>query len=96
MVEAMFEKSPEYLKKFRKNFKFLFLNNEPDVSDFPSNTNLAFAVDSNQNDFCSQYLANGQLHYHVFNEVIKKCLEAVNKMTLKSFIVPCILSPLNI
>ena len=92
MVEAMYEQSPEYFKQFRKNFKFFFLNNEPDVSDLPSNTNFAFAVHSNQNEFCSQSPANGQPHYHVLIEVTKECTEAVNKMTLKSFIVPCLLS----
>ena len=92
MVEAMYEQSPEYFKQFQKKFKFFFLNNEPDVSDLPSNTNFAFAVHSNQNEFCSQSPANGQPHYHVLIEVTKECTKAVNKMTLKSFIVPCLLS----
>ena len=71
---------------------FFFLNNEPDVSDLPSNTNFAFAVHSNQDEFCSQSPVNGQPHYHVLNGVTKECTEAINKMTLKSFIVPCLLS----
>ena len=35
MVEAMYEQSPEFFKKFRKNFKFFILNNESDVSQLP-------------------------------------------------------------
>ena len=92
MIEAMCEQSPEYFKQFRKNFIFFFLNNEPKVFDLPSNTNFAFAVHSNQNEFCSQSPANGQPHYHVLIKVTKECTGAVNKMTLKSFIVPCLLS----
>ena len=89
MVEAMYEQSPKF---FRKNFKLFFLKNEPDVSELPSNTNFAFAVHSNQNEFCSQNPANGQPHYHVLIEVTEECTKAVNKMTLKSFIEPCLLS----
>ena len=88
----MYEQSPEYFKQFRRRFKFFFLNNEPDVSDLSSNTNFAFAVQSNQKDFCYQSLANGQPHYHVLIEFAKKCLEAANEMILKSFFVPCPLS----
>ena len=88
MVEAMYEQSPEYFKQILKNLNFFFLNNEPDVSDLPSNTKFAFAVHSNQKDFCSQSPANGQPHYHVLIEVTKECIEAVKKMTLNSFIVP--------
>ena len=84
------------LNNFGKTLNFFLLNNEPDVSDLPSNTNFAFAVHSNQNEFCSQSLANGHPHYHVLIEVTKECTEAVNKMTLKSFIVPCLLSSLNV
>ena len=39
MVEAMYEQSPEFFKKFRKNLKFFILNNEPDASQLPLNTN---------------------------------------------------------
>ena len=91
MVEAMYKQSLEYFKQFRENFKKKILNNEPDVSDRPSNTNLSFAVHSNQNNFCSQSLVNGQPPYHVLMKVTKKCIETVNKMTLKPFIVPCLL-----
>ena len=79
---------------FGKTLNF-FLNNEPDVSDLPSNTNFAFAVHSNQNEVCSQSTANGQPHYHVLIEVTKECTEAVNKMTLN--LLSCLASfhPLN-
>ena len=65
------------LNKVGKTLIF-FLSNEPDVSDFPSNTNFAFAVHSNQNYFCYQSLTNGQPHCHVPIEVTEKCIEAVN------------------
>ena len=40
MVEAMYEQSPEFFKKSRKNFKFFILNNEPVASQLPLNNKL--------------------------------------------------------
>ena len=35
MVEAMFERSPDYFKQFRKNFRFLFKEKPKAEVDFP-------------------------------------------------------------
>ena len=92
MVEAMYEQSPEFFQKFRKNFKFFILNNEPDASQIPLNTNFAFATNSFQNESCAQLLDNDHPHIHVPIEVTKDCVDVVNKMTSTIFVVPCLLS----
>ena len=71
MVEAMYEQSPEFLKKIRKNFKFFILNNEPDSSQLPLNTNFAFATHSIHNEYCAQLLDNAPPHIHFLMEVTK-------------------------
>ena len=92
MVEAMYEQSPEFFKEFRKNFKFFLLNNEPDASQLPLNTNFAFATHSIQNESCAQLLDNDHPHIHVLIEVTKDCVDVVKKMTSTTFVVPCLLS----
>ena len=92
MVEARYEQSSEFFEKFRKNFKFFILNNEPDASQLPLNTNLAFATHSIQNESCAQLLDNDPPHIHVLIEVTKECVDVVNKMTSTTFVVPCLLS----
>ena len=92
MVDAMYEQSPEFFKKFRKNFKIFILNNEPDASQLPLNTNFAFAAHSIQNESCAQLLDNDHPHIHVLIEVTKDCVDVVNKMTSTTFVVPCLLS----
>ena len=81
-----------FSKKFRKNFKFFILNNEPDISQFPLYTNFAFATHSTQKESCTQLLDNDHLHIHVFIELTKDCVDVVNKLTSTTFIVPCLLS----
>ena len=95
MVEAMYEQSPEFLKKCQKNFKFFILNNEPDASQLPLNTNFAFATHSIQNESCAQLLDNDHPHIHVLIEVTKDCVDVVKKMTSTTFVVPCLLSSFN-
>ena len=92
MVEAMHEQSPEFFKKFRKNLKFFILNNEPDASQLPLNTNFAFVTHSIQNESCAQLLDNDHPHIHVLIEVTKDCVDVVKKMTSTTFVVPCLLS----
>ena len=91
MVEATYEQSPEF-KKNRKNFKFFILNNEPDASQLPLNTNFSFATHLIHNEYCAQLLDNSPPHIHVLIEVTKDCVDVVNKMTSTTFIVPCLLS----
>ena len=92
MVEAMYEQSPEFLEKFRKNFKFFILNNEADASQLPLNTNFAFATHSIVNEYCAQLLENAPPHIHVLIEVTKDCVDVVNKMTSNNFVVSFLLS----
>ena len=88
----MYEQSPEFLKKIRKNFNFFILNTEPDTSQLPLNTNFAFATHSIHNEYCAQLLDNDHPHIHVLIEVTRDCVNVVNKMTSTSFVVPCLLS----
>ena len=90
MVEAMYDQSPEFFKKFQKNLKFFFLNNEPGISQLPPNTNFAFATHSIQNESCTQSLDNDHPHIHVLIKLTKDCVNVVNKMT--TFVVPCLFS----
>ena len=80
-----------FFQKFRKNFKFFILNNEPDASQLPLNTNFAFATHSIQNESCAQLLYNDHPHIHVLIEVTKDCVDVVKKMTSTTFVVPCLL-----
>ena len=79
------------LKKIRKNFKFLTLNNEPDASLLPINTNFAFATHSTHNKYCAPLLDNAPPHILVLIEVTKNCVDVVNKMTSTTCVVPCLL-----
>ena len=90
MVEAMYEQSPEYFKRFRKNYKVFILNHEPNFSGFASNANLAVSSHSIQLDFCNHSIDN-EKHYHVLVEFTKKSTDLHNKMTSKAFVVPCLL-----
>ena len=91
MVEAMYEQSPDYFKQFRKNNKFFILNHEPNFSDFASKANFAVSSHSNKSDFCNHSIDN-EKHYHVLVEFTKESTDLLNKMTLKAFVVPCLLS----
>ena len=88
----MYEQSPEFLKKFRKNFKFFILNTEPDTSQLPLNTNFAFATHSINKEYCAQLLDDATPRILVLIEVTKDCVNVVNKMTSTKFVVPCLLS----
>ena len=92
MVEAKYEQSPEFFKKFRKNFKFFILITEPDTSQLPLNKNFAFATHSIHNEYCAQLHDDTPPHIYVLIEVTKDCVDVVNKMTSTSFVVPCLLS----
>ena len=70
----------------------MILNNEPDASQLPLNTNFAFATQPIQNESCAQLLDNDHPHIHVLIEVTKDCVDVVKKMTSTTFFVPCLLS----
>ena len=91
MVEAKYEKSFDYFKKFRKKYKFFILNHEPNFSGFASKASFALSSHSNKLGFCSNLIDN-EKHYHVLVEFTKKTTDLLNKMTSKAFVVPCLLS----
>ena len=80
MVEAMFERSPNYLKQFQKQFKFLILEEKPSFSigNFYS---VCAHFDS---EFCN--LVNS--HYHVLIDTTTFENETVKRY--QSFHVPCV------
>ena len=90
MVEAIYEKSPDYFKQLRKNYKFFILNNEPNFSGFASKANFAVSSHSNKLDFCNHSIDNKK-HYLVLVEFTKESTDLLNKMTSKAFVVPCLL-----
>ena len=70
MVEAMYEQSPDYFKQFRKNYKFLILNHEPNFSGFATKAMFAVSSHSNKLDFCNHSIDN-EKHYQVLVEFTK-------------------------
>ena len=91
MVEAMYERPPDYFKQFRKIDKFFILNHEPKFSGFASKANFAVSSHSNKLDFCNHSIDNEE-NFHALAEFTKESTDLLNKMTSKAFVVPCLLS----
>ena len=80
MVEAMFERSPNYFKQFQKQFKFLILEEKPSFS-----IGNFYAVCAHfDSEFCN--LVNS--HYHVLIDTTTFENETVKRY--QSFPVPCV------
>ena len=94
MVEAMYEQSQNYFKQFRKNYKFFFLNHEPNFSGFASKANFVVSSHLNKLDFCNHSIDN-EKHSHVLVELTKESTDLLNKMSSKAFVVPCLLSTIE-
>ena len=77
MVEAIFEKSPDYFTQFRKMYKFFILNHEPNFSGFASKANIAVFSQSKNSDFCNRLLDN-EKQYHVLVEFTKESTDLIN------------------
>ena len=92
MVEAMYEQSPEFLKKCRKNFKFFILNTDSDTSQLPLNHKFCICNPFNSQRVLHPVARHAPPHIHVLIEVTKDCVNVVSKMTSTSFVVPCLLS----
>ena len=92
MVETMSEQSPKFSKRFSQKLQFVCTGQKTQFSELPPKTNSAFVVHAIPYNFSSQSLDNGPPNFNVLIEVTKDCKEAVNKMTSKSFLVPCLLS----
>ena len=66
MVEATYENSPEYFKKFQKRFKYTICENEPKLEN-SAVENYAYGYHSSSAsvDSCT----SGSNHYHVIYEI---------------------------
>ena len=65
MVEAMYENSPEYFKKFQKRFKYSFCETEPKLEN-TTNENYAYGYHSSATVI--EGCTFGSNHYHVMYE----------------------------
>lgn len=85
MVEAMYERSPEYYKQFRKNFRFFIYKEKPKLGvDFPQNAVVSIGLHSPVHDlFCNALSEN---HYHV----LAQCFSESYKGQPKSYLLPCL------
>ena len=79
MVEAMFERSPNYFKQFQKQFKFLIADEKPNLT-----ASINYAVCPHfESEFC-QLPTN---HFHV---LIESAIDVETMKPIKIFAVPCL------
>ena len=82
MVEAMFERTPEFFRLFQKLFRYFICNSEP---QFDSNLTKNFAYSQHKNeDHCKMQ----QFLYHVIAAVDQ--LPQSFKDTSKPYTIPCL------
>ena len=84
MVEAMYEQTPEFFMKFRKNFRYHICLEEPRVGkDFENDICYAFGLHSEESEYCNIE----QKHYHLL-------LESSSKFQSRGsgYAVPCLYS----
>ena len=79
MVEAMFERSPNYFKQFQKLFKFLMADEKPNLT--ASNN---YAV---RPHFESEFCQLPTKHFHV---LIESAIDVETMKPIKTFAVPCL------
>ena len=84
MVEAMYEQTPEFFKKFQKRFRFFISDVHP--STILNNTaQVVFSLHAeNHHKFCHNSNKN---HYHVLAEMDS---ETIKKVPIKCYVVPCL------
>lgn len=82
MVEAMVEQTPEYYRKFRKNFRYIIANSKPKLSS--EYKNYAYGLHAeNHDNFCPIR----EKHYHLLLEV-HNC----KRLKHDEYKVPCLYS----
>ena len=87
MVEAMFERSPDYFKQFRKNFRFFLFKEKPKAGvDFPLDVVISIGLHSPVHDGLCNALPDN--HYHV----LAQCFGENYKGQPKSYLLPCLYS----
>ena len=84
MVEAMYEQTPEFFMKSRKNFRYHICLEEPRVGrDFENDIFYAFGSHSEESEYCDIE----QKHYHLLLESSSKFQKRG-----KGYAVPCLYS----
>ena len=79
MVEAMFERSPNYFKQFQNQLKFLIADEKPDLTA-PNN----YAVCPHfESEFCP-------LHTNHFHVLIESAIDVETMKPIKTFASPCL------
>ena len=83
MVEAMYEQTPEFFMKFRKNFDYHICLEEPRVEKFENDICYAFGLYSGESEYCDIE----QKYYHLL-------LESSSKFQKRGrgYAVPCLYS----
>ena len=94
MVEAMYEQSPEFFRKFQKSFKFCISNTLPEFLFSPTNKEVSYAYSKHSRDntctFKNGFIFDSQFHYHILIEIEKFSAEDRKSLTSKLFNVPCL------
>ena len=86
MVEAMFERTPEYFRQFQKLFRYFISNSEP---QFDSNLTKNFAYSQHKNEDHCQIQ---QFHYHVIaavDQLLQSFKDTSSKPYQKKLIKKC-------
>ena len=83
MAEAMYERSPEFFNKFKKNFRYFIVDNKPDLTH--QSKNWAFVLHNHSTKVCSLTSP----HYHVLVDT-STCPNARNILDASPYSVPCL------
>ena len=82
MVEAMFERTPEYFRQFQKLFRYFICNSEPQIH---SNLTKNFAYSQRKKDHCKIQ----QFHYHVI-AAVDQLQQSLKDTSSKPYTIPCL------
>ena len=86
MVEAMFEQSPEYFKKYQKTYRF-FLSETLPTEILKTNTAMAYSLhEGNDSSHLFCHLSK-ERHYHVLADLES---EIIRQLPVKCYVVPCL------
>ena len=83
MVEAMFERTPEYFRQFQKLFRYFICNSEPQFESNPTK-NFAYSQYKNE-DHCKIQ----QFHYHVI-AASDQLPQSFKDTSSKPYTIPCL------
>ena len=84
MVEAMFERTPEFFRQFQKKFHYFICRSEPIFDTKEINNSFAYSLHEN-NSFCRIK----EQHYHVI-AALDQVTEAFKKNSSKPYSIPCL------